>query len=162
MKYAEFPREVKVTQEQVIDIIDHTRQFYCRLSEYYAQLGSTSKKELVRILLNYLSEAVMRHEHALAEYEKHASRDISDTWFQFEPEMVTDEWPDPASITPDMDVDAVVREVLRLDERLSERYRKIVNLAHSERIKEVFTNLLETNEKEMRNLARDFAHMHDW
>ena len=62
----------------------------------------------------------------------------------------------------DMDVDTVLREALRLDECLSELYQEVIDRAQTDRIKEVFTNLLEVNKKEMRDLVRDSGHLRDW
>jgi hypothetical protein len=145
-----------------MDIIDQARNYHSRLSDYFGKLSADSDKAWVKILLNYLGEAEARHEEALEEYEKHVSHDVTDTWLQFPPDIKIENYLIPAEITPDMDAEAILREVLRLDERLSELYREVVKRAHAKRIKEVFTNLLETNEKEMRNLSRDFGNMQDW
>ena len=61
-----------------------------------------------------------------------------------------------------MDVDSVLREALRLDQCLSDLYQEVIERAQTDRIREVFTNLLEANKKDMRNLARDFGHLQDW
>ncbi|VGO15847.1 hypothetical protein PDESU_04434 [Pontiella desulfatans] len=145
-----------------MDVIDQARDFHTRLAEYYGTLSAETDKVRVKILLDYLGEAEQRHEEALEVYEKQVSHDVTDTWLQFPPNIGVEDYLAPAELTHEMDAEAVLREVLRLDERLSELYREVVKRAHSKRIKEVFTNLLETNEKEMRNLARDFGHMHDW
>jgi len=150
-------------QEQVLDLIDHVRDLHAQLKAYYEDLGKKSDQARVKILLDYLGEAEGRHADALGEYEHlFASPDVNDTWFQFMPDLFTAGRAVSINITPDMDVDAVLREVLRVDELLSKLYIEIIKRAHSKRIKEVFGNLLATNEKEIRNLARDFAHMHDW
>ncbi|WP_372845592.1 hypothetical protein [Pontiella sp.] len=151
-----------MSQERVMDIIDRARDFHAQLSEYFAARSAGSDKAWAKILLNYLGEAEKRHEEALEDYEKHVSHDVTDTWLQFPPDIKVEHYLTPAEITADMDAEDVLREVLRLDQRLSELYREVVKRAHSKRIKEVFTNLLETNEKEMRNLSRDFGHMQDW
>ena len=152
-----------MAQEKVMHLIDHARDLHAQLSMYYEELGERTEQERVKILLKYLSESEARHEEALEEYERvFASPDVTDTWFQFEPDMMTTDEPFSSTITPDMDIDEVLREVLRFDEQLSELYREIIKRAQFKRIKEVFSNLLQTNEKEMRDLARDFAHMHDW
>jgi hypothetical protein len=152
-----------MAQAQIMDLIDHARELHGHLSAYYEDLSEQTDLIRVKILLDYLSEAESRHEEALAKYERNfATPDITDTWYQFEPDLLKDEeWAKP-NITPGMDADAVLKEVLHIDEHLSELYRDIVKHAHSKRIKDVFTNLLETNEKETKDLARDFAHMHDW
>ncbi len=152
-----------MAQEQVMDLIDHACELHARLSEYYDELSKRSGQDRVKILLNYLSESEARHEKALAEYEHDfASADVTDTWYQFKPDLMEKGKWIPENITPEMDADAVLRVVLRIDDRLSELYREIIKRAHSKRIRDVFTNLLDTNEKEKRNLARDFAHMSDW
>lgn len=149
-------------QERVLDVIDHARKFHSRLSQYYDELGAVADRERVKIFLDYLSACEKRHEQALAEYEESAPRDVVDTWFQCGVDRVLNGLLDPAEISSDMDVDAVLREALRLDECLSELYQEVVERAQTDRIKEVFTNLLETNKKEMRNLVRDSGHLHDW
>jgi rubrerythrin len=151
-----------MSQERVLDVIDHARHFYSQLSKYYEELSAAADRERVKILLNYLSACEKRHERALAEYEESAPHEVMDTWFKCGADKADDKSFGPAKLTPDMDVDDVMREALRLDQCLSDLYQEIIDRAQTDRIKEVFTNLLKTNQKDMHNLARDFAHMRDW
>ncbi len=151
-----------MSQESVLDIIDHVRSFYTQLSKYYKGLSDAADQERVKILLNYLSELEARHEQALAEYEASAPQDLMDTRFKYGVDKATAKCFSTPTLTPDMDVDTVVREALRLDECISALYQEVIDRAQTERIKEMFTNLLEANKKDMRNLVRDSEHLQDW
>lgn len=151
-----------MSQERVIDVIDHARNFYSQLSRYYDDLSIIADQERVKILLDYLSECEKRHEKALAEYEEIASDDVIDTWLKCGADAATSEAFESARLTSDMDVDTVLREALRLDQCLSDLYQEIIDRAQTDRIKEVFSNLLESNKKEMHDLVRDCGHLHDW
>jgi len=151
-----------MSQERVVDIIDHARNFYSQLSKYYDELSIIADRERVKILLDYLSACEKRHEQALADYEGIAPHDVIDTWFKYGADKAINEFSEPSKLTSDMDVDAVVREALRLDQCLSDLYQEVIDRAQTNRIREVFTNLLESNKKDMRDLVRDSGHLHDW
>lgn len=151
-----------MSQEQVLDIIDHARGFYSQLSKYYDGLSVVADQERVKIFLDYLSECGKRHERALAEYEETAPRDVINTWFKCGADKATAEYLEPPILTSDMDIDTVLRKALHLDQCLSDLYQEAIDRAQTDRIKEVFTNLLEANRKDMRNLSRDSGHLHDW
>lgn len=151
-----------MSQEQVIDMIDHARDFYSQLSKYYDELSVVADRERVKIFLDYLSECEKRHEQALAKYEETAPHDVIDTWFKCGADKANESCFQSPKLTADMDADTVLREALRLDQCLSDLYQEAIDRAQTDRIKEVFTNLLEANKKDMRNLVRDSGHLHDW
>jgi len=151
-----------MSQERVSDVIDHVRIFYSQLSKYYEGLSALADQERVKILLNYLAEFEKRNELALAEYEEAAPNDVINTWFKYGVDKEPAESFALATLASDMDVDAVVREALRLDQCLSDLYQEVIERAQTDRIQELFTNLLEANKKNMRDLVRDSEHLQDW
>jgi rubrerythrin len=151
-----------MSQGRVGDVIDHARSFYSQLSKYYDELSAVADQERVRILLNYLSSCESRHEQALAEYEETGPRDIINTWYKCGADKATAECFKPSIITSDMDVDTILHEALRLDQCLSDLYQEVIDRAQTDSIREVFTNLLKANKKDMRDLVRDSGHLHDW
>lgn len=151
-----------MSQERVVDVIDHARDFYSQLSKYYDDLSVVAEQERVKILLNYLSACEKRHEQALVEYEETGPRDVINTWYKCGADKATAECFNPSVITSDMDVDTVLREALRLDQCLSDLYQEVIDRAQTDSIREVFTNLLKANQKDMRDLVRDSGHLHDW
>ncbi|MDF7801172.1 ferritin family protein [Pontiellaceae bacterium B1224] len=150
-----------MSQERVLDIIDHARKFYSQLSKYYDEMSAVADQARVKMLLNYLSACEKRHEQALAEYEKSAPKDVIDTWYKCGADKVEELSCNPLKLTSDMDIDTILREALRLDECLSVLYQEAIDRAQTPRIKEVFTNLIESNKKDMRNLVRDCGHLRD-
>ena len=48
----------KMSQERVIDVIDHARDFYSQLSKYHDGLSVVTDQERVKIFLDYLSENI--------------------------------------------------------------------------------------------------------
>ena len=151
-----------MSQERVLDVIDHARDFYAQLSVYYHELSDIAERERVKIFLDYLSACEKRHEQALIEYEADAPRDIINTWFKCGADKATATCFKTSTLSADMDVDTVLREALRLDQCLSELYQEVIDRAQTDSIKEVFSNLLESNKKDMHNLVRDTGHLHDW
>ena len=150
-----------MSQERVRDIIDHARDFYSQLGTYYAGLSTVADQERVKMLLNYLGDWEKKHEQALAEYEESASDGIMDTWFQCGADMMDSNCFTPAPLTPDMDIDTVMREVLRLEECLQKLYTEAINRSDTAQIKEVFTNLLEAKRRDIRNLVQAAQQLQD-
>ena len=151
-----------MSQECVLDVIEHAKDFYARLSAYYDELQEVTDRERVKILLRYLSACQKRHVQALAEYEQTAPHDIMDTWFKCGADKANSDCFNPAMLTADMDVDEVLREALRLDQCLADLYQEVIDRSQTDSIREVFTNLLQCNKKDMQNLVRDSGHFHDW
>ncbi len=151
-----------MSRERVLDVIEHARDFHSQLSKYYDELSHVSDRERVKILLHYLSECEKRHEQALADYEEIAPDEVLNTWFKYGADKAINELLEPSKLTSDMDVETVLREVLRLDQCLSALYQEMIDRAQTDSIREVFTNLLESNKQDMRNLVRDCGHLSDW
>lgn len=151
-----------MSSERVIDVIDRARKFYAQMSAYFEELRTVADQARVKIFLDYLSACEKRHAQALADYENTAPHDITDTWFKCPADKAAIECLELTKPTPDMDVDTVLREALRLDQCLSDLYQEVIERAQTDRIKEVFTTLLESNKKHMRDLSRDYGHLHDW
>ncbi len=141
--------------ETVRDIIEHARHFHNRLSEFYQQLSSASEKEKIRILLNYMS----RHEQNMAEcltrYEKESARKLLDTWFKFPPEMAGCKCFECVQWRPDMSVNEIIDLAMKVDACLISLYRKTAEKAVSQEIKDLFTKLLEMEQKEETNALRN-------
>lgn len=121
-----------MSQERVIDVIDHARDFYSQLSKYYDALSVVADRERVKIFLDYLSECAKRHKQALAEYEDTAPHNVIDTWFKCGADTATAKDFEPSTLTADMDVDTVLREALRLDQCLSDLYQEAIDRAQTE------------------------------
>ena len=137
------------------DILDRARLFHERLSEFYERLENVSKKEQIRMLLDYMSRHEKHLAKSLADYEKETSDRILDFWFKFTPNNKKCEQLENFELDPDMTIDDVINLVLRLDECLVELYRSVAKSAQSEEVREVFRNLLAMEKQEEVQLLKN-------
>lgn len=143
------------TFERTQDVLDHARTFHNELRRLYEQLSTETQKERVKMLLEYLSRHEAHLEESLAAYEAGASKRVLDTWFKYVPqEDKLKEFQD-VKLEPDMSIDDVVDVALRMDNCLVEFYKDMATMAVIPEVKEVFTNLLEMEEREKHKLVRD-------
>ncbi|MGB6045784.1 MAG: hypothetical protein WBF93_21695 [Pirellulales bacterium] len=141
--------------EQAKDILDHAKEFHHRVARYYLQLEDQVAQQRVKMMLNYLSRHEDRLADALQSYEENASRKILNTWVQF---VYDDEILKTLGETPvqsEMSVDDVVDLGLRLDDRLINCFKMMVDAAETDDVREVFQNLVDMEEQEKRQLVRN-------
>lgn len=143
------------TFERTQDVLDHARIFHNELRRLYEQLSTETEKERVRMLLDYLSRHEEHLEESLAAYEEGASKRVLDTWFKYVPAEDKLEKFRDVKLEPDMSVDDVVDVALRMDDCLVDLYKEMAEVAVSQEVKEVFTNLLEMEEQEKHKLVRN-------
>lgn len=143
------------TFEQTRDVLDHARSFHHQVAELYHSLENTAEQKRVKMLLDYLQRHERHLEQSLSDYEGEASKQILDTWFQYTLEGDPADLLSEVKVKKDMTVDDVVRLALRLDDYLIDLYRSMV--AHSDipEVKEVFANLLELEQQEEHQIARN-------
>lgn len=143
------------TFEQTRDVLDHARSFHHQVAELYHALEDTAEQGRVKMLLDYLQRHEKHLEQSLADYEGEASKRILDTWFQYALEEDPADFLSEVEVKKNMSVEDVVRLALRLDDYLIDLYRHMV--AHSDipEVKEVFANLLELEQQDEHQIARN-------
>ena len=137
------------------DILELARAFHEQVSAYYRKLGDKSKRQRVKMLLDYMSRHEKHLEQCLTEYEQDASRKILETWFKYTPQFDIPSCFEDIELNPDMCIDDVIELALRLDDCLVELYKGMAEKAEYSDVKKVFTNLLEMEKHEKMNLVRD-------
>ncbi len=143
------------TFERTRDVLDHARSFHHQVGELYQRLENRAEKERVQMLLDYLRRHERHLEESLADYEEDASKRILDTWFQYTLEEDPSNLLSEVEIKADMAVNDVVRLALRLDDYLIDLYRSMVDNTDISEVKEIFTNLLELEQQDEHQLARN-------
>jgi hypothetical protein len=140
--------------EQTKDVLERARGFHHKLAELYRQMGESTGKPRLKLLLEYMSRHEAGLEACLQGYEKLADRRVLDTWFQFTPGSV------PEQPCPDFDPDAglsvgeVVRMALEFDACLLRYYEQLVEEAPSDELRDLFQELLECGKREAVELSR--------
>lgn len=143
------------TFEQTRDVLDHARSFHHQVAELYQRLEDRVEKERVQMLLDYLQRHEKHLEQSLADYEDEASKWILDAWFQYTLEEDPSDLLSSVEIREDMSVDDVVRLALRLDDYLIDLYRNMAERADLPEVREVFANLLELEQQDEHQIARN-------
>lgn len=147
--------------EQAKTILNHMRDFHSTIAEYYHELSEHTEKERVKMLLKYLEEHEIHIVDVLADYTDYLPPSVSETWFNFSPctaklgelkSMIALEIPK---------VDDIIEFALRLDNCIIETYREIVNSAESDKVKELFENLLKLEEAERTRVVINTARLNE-
>jgi len=137
------------------DLLDRARLFHERLGELYKRLETVSKKEQVKMLLDYMSRHEKHLTESLSKYEEEASRRVMDYWYKYTPNNKSCEHLENIELRPDMTIDDVISLAMRMDECLVELYRSVAENAESEEVKEIFNSLLEMEKQEEVELLRN-------
>jgi hypothetical protein len=141
--------------ETVKDVFDRVRSFHNQVSGYYHRLYAIADKERVKMLLDYMSRHEKKLELCMAEYEDNASKDILNTWFKYTPASTYQECFRDSDLNHDMSIDDVISVALRLDDCIINAFKRIVDSSESNRIKEIFTCLLKSAEKERKKFVNE-------
>ncbi|MCK5676732.1 MAG: hypothetical protein KAH99_06925 [Verrucomicrobia bacterium] len=140
--------------DQTKDVLAHARKFHQKLSVFYEDLKDSASKERTRALLDYMS----RHEKYLADcliqYEEQVSDNVLDTYFKYGSESTKITAISDFEIKPDMEVADVVAAAMHFDACLIAFYREMAQRALSEKVREVFENLLVMEQHEQIELSK--------
>ena len=137
------------------DILDRAKAFHSNISKHYHALSAAAEKEKVKILLDYLSRHEKNLAKSLEEYEEEASREILENWFKFTPEISIGECIEDIEVTSSMSLDDVISLAICYDDRLVDLYREAARISPSEKVRDVFKNLLEMEKEEELILMRN-------
>ena len=141
--------------EQTRDILVHVREYHARVSAYYHSLRDSASQQRVLLLVEYLSRRHTAINAHLAACEKTAAKDILDFWFQYSRDSSLLEYIDSFTIESAMTVDAVIQQVMDIEDRLISLYRDILDNDLSDHVREYFEMLLVLEEGEEQIMQRD-------
>lgn len=139
---------------QTRDVLDHVKQFHRMLGEYYERLKGSTEEPRARTLLDHMS----RHENhladCLADYETLVSKNVLDTYFKYESESTVVKAIAELQLRPGMRIEDVTAAAKHMGLRLMAFYREMAGRAVSLRVREVFENLLEMEQREQIELSK--------
>ena len=140
--------------DQTKDVLEHAREFHQKLSVFYEDLKESASKERTRALLDYMSRHEKYLDDCLAQYEEQVSNNVLDTYFKYGSESTKMTAISDFEIKPDMDVDDVVAAAMHFDACLIEFYREMAQRALSDKVREIFENLLVMEQHEQIELSK--------
>lgn len=139
---------------QTKDVLEQARKFHHKLSEFYDNLKDSAEKERTRALLDYLSRHEQYLESCLKEFMEEVSKNVLDSYFQYGSEASSLKGITDFQIKASMDVEDVVAAAMHFDACLIKFYREMADKAHSDKVREVFENLLVMEEHEQIELSK--------
>jgi rubrerythrin len=134
-------------------MLDQVADYHGQLANYYSQLSDDAAQQRVKMLLDYMASHEINLQGSLAAYEEDASRQILNTYVdckQCDDVLVTCQ---QMPIEPEMSVDGVIKAAMDVDRCLLRFYREVAENAEPESVRDVFRNLVEMEEAELRKLA---------
>ena len=138
---------------QIRNTLDQVRDFHGQLAEYYSQLSDQAAQQRVKMLLDHMSSHQQNLQSSMADYEEGASQQVMETWVDCsrceEIIMTCEQTP----IAPDLSVDSVIKVAMDVDQCLLHFYREVAESAETETVRDVFRNLIDMEEAELRKLA---------
>jgi rubrerythrin len=140
--------------DQTKDVLDHAREFHQKLSVFYEELKESASKERTRALLDYMSRHEQYLDDSLAQYEEQVSDNVLDTYFKYGSESTKMTAITEFEIKPEMDIEDVVAAAMHFDACLIDFYREMAQRALSDKVREVFENLLVMEEHEQIELSK--------
>ncbi len=139
---------------QTKEVLDQARRFHRRLGEFYEELEESAAKEHARALLSYMSRHERYLDECLAEFQRGVSKNVLDAYFQYGSDATKLSEITEFKIAPDMDVGDVVAAAMHFDACLIKFYREMAGHATSQKVREVFENLLVMEEHEQLELSK--------
>ena len=140
--------------DQTKDVLKQARKFHHKLSEFYEDLKTSTDKERTRALLDYLSRHEQYLEDCLEEFQQDVSRNVLDSYFQYGSDASNLSGISEFIIKDEMSVEDVVAAAMHFDACLIKFYREIAQKARSDKVREVFENLLVMEEHEQIELSK--------
>lgn len=147
--------------QTVRDIIQHSKQLHHDLGDFYRSLEDKVELERVKMLLNYLARHEEHIEGLLNQYSLDVNQDLWGEWFQFGPDEHLEDLVKDLKFAANNNVDDVVRMALAIDDYFIELYGKLSINASSEKVKQLFDNLVQMEALEKTRTVRSALELSD-
>lgn len=138
---------------QVKNMLNQISDFHGQLAEYYDQISNDAEQQRIKMLLDHMSKHEQDLQEGLRAYEETAPRGVMDTYVDCEycnEILVTCK---QTPIAPETSVEGVIKVAMDVDNCLIRFFREVAQHAETETVREVFGNLVEMEEAELRKLA---------
>jgi len=142
-----------IRYSQVKNMLEQVRDFHGQLVQYYDRLSKEAEQQRVKMLLDHMSKHEKDLQEGLRAYEETATQNVMDTYIDCEycNEILATCRQTP--IAPETSIQGVVRVAMDVDNCLLRFFRAVAEQAETERVRDVFRNLAEMEESELRKLA---------
>lgn len=140
--------------KRVREILNQAIEFHKLLVDFYHGIEDVTDKASVKLLVDYMA----RHEKILTEelsqITAEQERQLAEEWIKYEPEYASCGCFEELSIDKDSTVDDVVDAGLKLNQCLIDLCHSMAEIAPTEGVKALFSNLELMEIAEKKKLAR--------
>jgi rubrerythrin len=142
-----------IRYSQVKDMLEQVRDVHGQLVLYYDRLSKEAEQRRVKMLLDHMSKHEQDLQDGLRAYEETATQGVMDTYVdcKYCDEILVTCKQTP--IAPETSVEGVIRVAMDIDNCLLRFFRESAEHAETERVRDVFKNLVDMEESELRKLA---------
>ena len=150
-----------IRYSQVKNMLEQVRDFHGQLVQYYDRLSKEVEQQRVKMLLDHTSKHEQDLQDGLRAYEETATQNVMDTYIDCEycNEILATCRQTP--IAPETSVEGVIRVAMDIDNCLLRFFREVAEHAETERVRDVFRNLVDMEESELRKLAMNALQVMD-
>lgn len=151
-----------IRYSQVKNMLEQVRDFHGQLVQYYDRLSKEAEQQRVKMLLDHMGKHEQDLQDGLRAYEETAPQNVMDTFVDCEycNEILATCRQTP--IAPETSVGGVIRVAMDVDNCLLRFFREVAEQAETERVRDVFRNLVEMEESELRKLAMNALQAMDY
>jgi hypothetical protein len=140
--------------KQVREFVDFGKHLHGKIKELYDDLGEHAQLARMKMLLDFLSRHEQHMEESLARFEKESRHGILDAWLEYSPGLDVDKVMDRFHLQENPTSDEIVQIALDFDDTLVSLYKEVAEKANNAKVKALFKNLLQLEEKEKVQVAR--------
>ena len=140
--------------KQVREFVDFGKHLHGKLKELYDDLGEHAQLERVKMLLDFLRRHEQHMEESLARFEKESRHGILEAWLEYSPALDVEKVMDRLHLQENPSSDEIIQIAMDFDDALVNLYKEVAEKVSDSKVKALFKNLLQLEEKEKIQVAR--------
>ncbi len=146
---------------QVRNMLEQVRDFHGQLAKYYDRLSKRTEQQRVKMLLDHMSGHEEDLKEGLAAYAESAEQVEMDTFVDcvYCSEILATCRQTP--ISPESSIEGVIKAAMDVDNCLLRFFREVAEKADTEKVRNIFRNLIDMEEAELRKLAMNALQVQD-
>ncbi|SFI23456.1 hypothetical protein [Modicisalibacter xianhensis] len=148
--------------ETLGDVLDWTKAAHTNLADCLSHCSTSSRRERVKMLLDYLAQHERELSRTLEMSRQDASPSALNTWcYEYFEKYPIEPHEQCNDAFRDKDTDQVMAAILAWHDKVSGLYRFLLSRAETNSARELLTNLLSLEEHETMRIVRDAGRMED-
>lgn len=147
--------------EQTKYVFHLAQNIHSHLSKIYHTVGNSTDRERLKLLLEYMSSQEKIIKSCIEEYENSLSRKVLNTWFKYVPKDIQIDYSKILSVNSSTDIDDIITLALDIDDKLISMYSEMAEHSDCESVKDAFSNLVQLEQQNKKNLVRSYMRFED-